>query len=137
MNRQFHFSFVSDWKVAPGANWVHLPVPGVPGVFMPPAPVEVPHEGYAILHVEFGTYDLVFSSRAQIDHYIDVLSKKLLPTTRQLSAVRATGAGPNQHWLSRLPGSMKAPKTRSLLVGTLLAACDFSAMSTPDGSFNG
>jgi hypothetical protein len=137
MNRQFYFSFAPDWQFAHGAYWVHHPVLDLPGAFVPPAPIEVPHKGYAILHVEFESYELVFSSRAQVDHYIEILSKKLLPTTRQLSAVRATGAGPNQHWLSRLPCAIKAPKKRSQLVSTLLAAREFAATSAPSNSFNG
>jgi hypothetical protein len=52
------------------------------GTFEPTAPPAVPHKGYPILHVEFEEYELLFGSAAQIEHYIDVLNRKALPTTR-------------------------------------------------------
>jgi len=42
-----------------------------------------------------------------------------LPTTRRLSALRGEALGPNSHWLSRLPASIKSPKARVRLVKVL------------------
>lgn len=131
MNTNFRFSYVDDWLIAPGAFWVHAPVLDEPGMFEPAAPTEVPHKGYALLHVELQSFTLVFSSGAQLKHYIEILARKLLPTTRQLSVQRTNHAGPNGHWLSRLPGDLKGPKTRSELVRTLRAAREFASSNAP------
>lgn len=130
MTPVFHFSFGSHWQHAPLAHWVHVP-DGVGG-FAPPAPPAIPHRGYALLHVGFGAHELVFSSPAQLDHCIEVLARKPLPTTRQLSALRGSGAGPNGHWLSRLPATLKAPRQRARLVQELQAV---HAAVVVDGRF--
>jgi hypothetical protein len=136
MSSKFHFTFEADWRGAPGAFWVHVPVEGEPGVFVPAAPIAVPHKGFAMSHVAFEVYDLIFSSSAQIEHYIEVLSKTALPTSRHLSEARGNNVGPNQHWLSRLPGELKSRRTRQALVKALLAAKDFAAANSPNNSFN-
>ena len=120
MNAKFHFSYQSDWRSAPVAFWVHRTVDGTAS-FDPPAPPAIPHKGFAFLHVEFGAAELVFSAPAQLDHFIDVLSRKPLPTSRALSSQRGLPAGPNGHWLSRLPAGLKSPRTRMQLVEALRA----------------
>lgn len=116
MSPVFHFSFESHWRSAPLAYWVHMPVEGLPDSFLPAAPPCIPHRGYAVLHVEFEQFDLVFSAPAQLDHFITVLSTKPSPTSGQLSALRNAPIGPNGHWLSRLPAALKAPRKRGRLV---------------------
>lgn len=121
MTIRWHFSFEPDWRHAPLAFWVHLPLEGRPGECWPPAPPALPRRGYAWLRVEHRGHALVFSAPAQLDHFIGVLATRPLPTSRRLSAARAEAVGPNGHWLSRLPGALKAPKPRSALVSELLA----------------
>ena len=116
MNSRFRFSYEPDWLAAPLAYWVHTPASGSTTEFDPPAPHRIPHKGYCFLRVELGEYEFVFSSPAQLDHFVDVLAKKPLPTARQLSAARGTGAGPNGHWLSRLPKEVKVPANRARVV---------------------
>lgn len=135
MQSNFYFSYQDVWDAAPGAHWVHLPDATEPGKLTPPAPNPVPHKGYWWLHVEFGEHVLVFSSAAQLEHYIDVLSKTALPTSRQLSVASGRLNGPNQHWLSRLPGTLKSPKTRQQLVKTLVRARDFASEQAPANTF--
>jgi len=115
-------TFEKDWRWAPVAFWVHVPDADAPGQWIPAAPVKIPHKGFAMLHVEIGPHDLVFSSPAQLAHCIEVLSTKPLPTSRQLSAGRGGTVGPNGHWLSRLPAELKAPRKRVQVVATLRAA---------------
>lgn len=135
MQGRFHFSFQDDWQDAPGAHWVHLPDPAHPDTFTPPAPNALPHQGFVFLHVAFGSHVLLFSSAAQLDHYIDVLSNTALPTSRQLSEASGRLNGPNQHWLSRLPGALKSPKTRQQLVKVLQQARQFARDQAPNNSF--
>jgi hypothetical protein len=116
MNSRFRFSYEPDWCTAPLAFWVHVPVPESPALFDPPAPTQVPHSGFKFLRFEFDKYELVFSTPAQLEHFIAVMAKKPLPTSRQLSSKRGLAVGPNGHWLSRLPAELKSPKTRFILV---------------------
>jgi hypothetical protein len=118
MSAKFHFSYQPDWRSAPVAFWVHRAVEGSES-FDPPAPAVVAHKGFAFLHVEFDTAELLFSAPAQLDHFIDVLSQKPLPTSRTLSSQRGLPVGPNGHWLSRLPAALKSPRTRVRLVEAL------------------
>lgn len=119
MALRFRFTVEPHWRAAPLAYWVHVPVPGEAGAWRPPAPNHVPHRGYVFLHVEVGKMDLEFSALAQLDHFIDVMDARLLPTSRQLSILRAAPIGPNGHWLSRLPACLKAPRQRQRLVKEL------------------
>ena len=119
MKAAFTFTFEKDWRTAPVAFWVHVPVKGSDVLCNPPAPEPIPHKGYAFLRVEFGLHELLFSAPAQLDHFIEVLATKPLPTTRSLSSKRNAPVGPNGHWLSRLPASLKSPRTREKLVHAL------------------
>lgn len=106
-------------ETAPMAFWVHVPAPGTTDICEPPTPIAIAHRGYAFLHVEFESYELQFSALAQLDHFIDVLSYKPLPTSTQLSSRRGLPVGPNGHWLSRLPAALKSPRKREKLVRAL------------------
>ena len=117
----FYFTLEPDWQTAPLAFWVHVPVAGPDTEYVPSAPVEVLHKGFMVLHVEAADVDLQFSSLAQLDHFIEVMTAKPLPTSRQLSRMRELPVGPNSHWLSRLPAKLKAPKDRAKLVCRLQA----------------
>jgi hypothetical protein len=113
----------SNWRNAPLAYWVHVESP--PGTwygtttYTPAAPKPQGRKGYPYLVVEFGRETLEFSSREQLDHFVEVLSTTPLPTSRSLSALRGSSAGPNGHWLSRLPAALKRTKQRALLVRAL------------------
>lgn len=135
MSAKFEFTFRGDWRWVHGAYWVHLPIANAPGEFSPPAPPEIPHKGFSVLTVAFDTYELQFCSLAHLDHYIDVLSRKPLPTSRMLSRLSGTGWGPNQHWLSRLPAELKAPKNRARLVEALVAGRNFAVAHAPNNAF--
>lgn len=121
MTPRFHFTLEPDWRTAPLAFWVHVTVTGSDKECVPSAPVEVLHKGFVVLHVDAADVDLQFSSLAQLDHFIEVMVTKPLPTSRQLSRKRELPVGPNSHWLSRLPVKLKAPKERAKLVSRLEA----------------
>lgn len=119
MAPRFYFTMEADWLAAPLAFWVHAPVPGAAGTYFPSAPQHIPHRGYVFLHVEMDAVDLEFSSLPQLDHFIDIVEKIPLPTSRQLSCESGRAAGPNGHWLSRLPATLKSPKRRALMAQSL------------------
>jgi len=120
MKAVFHFSFQQRWLHAPLAYWVHVPVQHHPDHWEPPAPPQVPHKGYVFLHVVFEKHELVFSSPAQLDHFIRILSTQPLPTSRHLSSLRGQTVGQNGHWLSRLPAELKSPRERQSVVDVLM-----------------
>jgi hypothetical protein len=113
----------NDWRDAPLAYWVHVesPVGNWYGstTYEPAAPKPNGKSGYPHLIVEYGRETLEFSSPEQLAHFVKVLSMNPLPTTRTLSALRGDGAGPNGHWLSRLPSALKGAKQRAQLVRAL------------------
>jgi len=119
MTPKVRFSFERDWRSAPVAFWVHVPAPATERECSPPAPEAIPHKGYLFLHVEVEGFDLQFSAPAQLDHFIEVLASRPMPTSRQLSSRRGLPVGPNGHWLSRMPAKLKAPRNREKLVRAL------------------
>ncbi len=119
MISRFCFTFEESWQNAPMAYWVHEQSLDGGSTFEPPAPLPVAKRGYPFLRFEYDVHELVFSSPAQLNHMIEVLSTKPLPTPARLSAGRK--AAPNGHWLSRLPAELKAPKEREQLVKHLKA----------------
>jgi hypothetical protein len=123
--------YVHDWRDAPMAYWVHVEQGDAhwraAEAYEPAAPMPHGKRGYAVLWVSIGPHELGFSSPAQLAEAIRVLAMKPLPTTRRLSLARAGGkteasAGPNSHWLSRLPAALKSPKGRARVVEALRAA---------------
>ena len=134
MSAKYHFSYQPDWRTAPVAFWLHRPVDGS-DAFDPPVPPAVPHKGFAFLHVEFEAAELWFSAPAQLDHFIDVLSRKPLPTSRALASQRGLSVGPNGHWLSRLPATLKSPRNRVRLVESLKAIRASVVSPSGGGSF--
>jgi len=136
MAATYHFTFEKDWRTAPVAFWVHVPIPDTEKEYKPPAPVPIPHMGYSFLHVEVDGFDLQFSAPAQLDHFIDVLSSKPLPTSRQLSSKRGLPVGPNGHWLSRLPAKLKTPRKREKLVRLLRHVRERVVQPGPSMAFN-
>lgn len=92
--------------------------------YSPPLPGPVPGCGYPVLHVEFDDVVLRFSSLAELDRMIDVLSRRKLPTTYEAQREEhSEGDGVNNtHWLSRLPASVLSFRTREKLVAYLKQA---------------
>ncbi|MGY3265523.1 hypothetical protein [Lysobacter sp. HA35] len=117
--------YTADWRDAPMAYWVHIETEGEDwrsaSEYLPAAPEPDGAKGFPLLCIETQRFVFVFSSAAQLAEAIRVLALVPLPTTRRLSAARPGGHGPNSHWLSRLPGSVKSPKTRLRVVEDLSA----------------
>ncbi len=119
--RHYQFVFQKSWHWSPMAYWVH----GQRGHPWPldvtdlNAPRPVGRCGYPVLVVEFGRYRLQFSSSAQLEHCIEVLSRQPLPPAWRLCAERGLPFCSNSHWLSRLPAALKTSKMRAALVRRL------------------
>jgi hypothetical protein len=119
----YRFEFTADWRAEPMAFWVHAAADESTWAhatsYSPAAPTAIAHRGYAVLCIEADATTLRFSSPEQLDHFIDILGRKPMPSTRRLSQLRGADFGPNSHWLSRLPAALKQPKTRQQLISKL------------------
>ncbi len=108
--------------ISPLTPWVHKGVDAPirkASVFDPPMPPAIPDKGWPAWVVEHRGRELVFASPQEIEHAIDILSRKILPLTRDLGQpYRAV----NSHWLSRLHSSFKPWKVRQELVKRLKQA---------------
>jgi hypothetical protein len=120
---KYWIEYTNDWRLEPMAYWVHIEQDGRhwrdSNAYVPPAPPSIPHKGFAVVCIEISGTVLRFSSQAQIEEFVRVLAMKPLPTSKRLSAMRGTGAGPNQHWLSRLPSALKSSRARHRIVELL------------------
>jgi hypothetical protein len=100
--------------------WVHREVGDGPWYeaddFDPPRQPAVPGRGYPVFRVEIDGFTFEFASLAEVRVCIDILGKKLLPRTLDLSRVRSPKKGPNSHWLSRLPAKVKTWRYREAAV---------------------
>lgn len=107
------------------AYWVHVQKGAelwyLATEFDPPAPEMDGKLGYPVLCVESCGMVFRFSSPEQLAVCVKTLSSKPLPSTKNLSALRGGRHGPNSHWLSRLPASVKSPKGRQQAVADLSA----------------
>lgn len=78
--------------------------------------------GYPLFKVEYQGFAFEFASLEEMRECIEVLGTKLLPRTLDLAREKGTGAGPNSHWLSRLPGHVKPWRYRKGAIAYLRAA---------------
>src|SRR5262245_11069889 len=105
--------FTSTWKPSPMSYWVHVEkdtrTPWSEATeFEPGLPPPVPGKGWARYFVEVEDCTLEFASLHELTECVRVLSMKPLPTSKRLAAQRGGTAGPNSHWLSRLPAHIKS-----------------------------
>ena len=110
---------------SPMTPWVHRAADGKPWyrseLFDPPMEDVVAGKGFVLMFVEFDGFTFQFSSLAEMRVAIDVLGRKVLPTTRRLAADHGN-CGPNGLWLSRLPGHVTPWRYRERAVAYLVEA---------------
>jgi hypothetical protein len=115
-------------KFSPLSVWVHRGVGEDEPAWIdgpehsPPFPGGTPLKGYPYLIVTVLGFDLEFASGQELDHCIEILSRKNLPTSRALSRVRGASHGPNRHRLSRFPATLKLWAKRERIVSGLTSA---------------
>jgi len=119
---QLRLEYSANPVRTPITPWAHRGVDGPywrATVFDPPLPKPVHGKGYPVWFVDHRGRTLVFASPEEIEHVIDVLSRKILPSPRELGQAYLAV---NSHWLSRLHASFKPWKVRQELVKRLMQA---------------
>lgn len=123
---QFEIIYTKERQLSPLSYWVHHSVGEInrgydlSSAFHPPFPKKHPLKGYPNLVISVVGFEFRFASSVELEHCIDVLKQKHLPTTHQLSGIRGKGAGLNSHWLSRLPSHLKNWNKREKIVAALV-----------------
>jgi hypothetical protein len=124
--KRFWIEYSPTWTPAPLSFWVRVHLDGDrwsnATVFSPPLPRLVPGKGYPTYFIEYRDVRLRFASVEELDVFVDILGRRVLPTTRALSVARGVRIGPNSHWLSRLPAKLKPWRIRQALIHWLRGA---------------
>ena len=124
----WNISYFKERKFSPLSYWVHIGSNKVQcaysecNEFHPEFPKKVISKGYPYLFVKVVGFDFEFASILELNHCLDILKQRNLPTTISLSEQRGTGYGPNNHWLSRLPSKLKSWTKREKIISALYKA---------------
>lgn len=119
---QIRIEYRATRQITPLTPWVHTGVDAMywkATVFDPPMPKQILGKGWPVWVIAHRGRELVFASPEEIAHAIDVLSRKILPSPRELGKAHMAV---NSHWLSRLHSSFKPWKVRQELVKRLKQA---------------
>lgn len=121
---KYWIEYTEQYEQSPLSFWVHYPVErGIPWVeakkYVPSLPNKVIGKGYILYKVEHKGSVLVFSSLEEIEHCIEVLSKKVLPTTRNLANQSWVEGYQHLHWLTKWPSHIKKEKDRAKIIALL------------------
>ncbi len=118
--KKWWIEYFSEYQPSPLSFWVHRhldnDVWSLASRFEPDLPKAIPSRGYPVLFVETFETCLRFSSIEEVQHFLDVISRKNMPTSSQLTKGRNGKYGPNAHWLSRLPARLKSWRNREKLI---------------------
>jgi hypothetical protein len=84
--------------------------------YQPPAPPPVAGKGFPLFHVELDGVLFEFASLRELRVCIEVLSRKVLPTTAQLIRECGLKRFSNHVWLARLPAGTHSLRYRQKAV---------------------
>jgi hypothetical protein len=109
--RKWRIEYSKEYQPSPLSFWVHRNLDNdlwsLASKFDPSLPNAIPLKGFPVLLVDALGIELRFSSVEEVEHFLDVISAKNMPTPMQLTKKRNVNYGPNGHWLSRLPSKLK------------------------------
>lgn len=84
--------------------------------YEPPLARYVSGKGYPTYGIEYKGHYLYFCSEDEINHCIDVLSKKVLPAPKYLAKIAGHSGYKHLHWLTKWPADIKSWKDRQQIV---------------------
>jgi len=120
---KYWIDYSDSFSPSPLSFWVHKPLDAEVWSdaveFEPPMSSKVIDKGFPEFKIEHKRHILVFSSLDEIEHCINVLSKKVLPTTNELANSSWMEGYQHLHWLTKWPGDIKSYKDRIAIVKLL------------------
>lgn len=118
--KNWRIEYSKEYRPSPLSFWVHRhldnEVWSQATEFDPSLPKPILLKGYPVLVVDALGVELRFSSIEEVEHFLEVVSARNMPTPIQLSKQRNVNYGPNGHWLSRLPAKMKPWRKREKFI---------------------
>ena len=113
---KFKIMFNQDYQPSPMTFWVHHDINSEVWLYAskyePVLPSAIFSKGFPMLIVDALGHELMFSSIQEIEHFLEVVNKKNMPTSTSLARKRPMSTGLNNHWLSRLPSKLKSWRNR-------------------------
>ena len=120
---KIYVEYYKERVTSPLSFWVHKAVDSQAWLdakkYDPPMPKPTVGKGYPKYQIEYRGHILFFISKEEITHCIDILSQKVLPTTRALANDAGYPDWQHIHWLSKWPGDIKSWKDRQRIVQLL------------------
>lgn len=123
--KKWRIEYKKEYTPSPLSFWVHRhldnDVWSQATAYDPGLPKAIPSKGFPVLIVDALGVELQFSSIEEVDHFLEVIGRKTMPTPSQLSKKRHAAAGPNRHWLSRLPAKLRPWRKREKIIPIIQA----------------
>ena len=118
--KKWRIEYSAEYKPSPLSFWVHKHLDNdvwrLASKFEPGLPKAIPLKGFPVLWVDAFGVPLWFSSIEEVEHFLEVIGVKNMPTPLHLTKKRNARYGPNGHWLSRLPAQLKPWSKREKLI---------------------
>ncbi|WP_412565599.1 hypothetical protein [Thalassobius sp. MITS945101] len=116
-HKEFPWTPMSGWVGARKTGYVRQS--SASGQFKRPKSIVHPfwsqRRMWCLLSVHFHGVDLRFAFPQELDHFLEILEQKHLPSGFSLLPGQQLVGRPNNHWLSRLPAKAKRWKFRQQL----------------------
>ncbi len=105
-----------EYQPSPLSFWVHVGCDNEIWInetqYEPVLPKAIFAKGFPVLVVDALGHELQFNSIQEVEHFLEVVKQKHMPTSTQLASKKIKSKGPNSHWLSRLPAKLKSWRNR-------------------------
>jgi hypothetical protein len=120
---KFWIEYEDEYYQSPLSSDVHRPLDcdhwSGATKFDPPLPSAIVGVGFKVYKIEVKGFILSFSSIEEIDHCVETFSKRILPTTYQMSQKSWAKGWQHTHWLTKFPGALKSYKNRTVIIKLL------------------
>ena len=126
--KKWRVEYSQQRKFSPISWWVHQAINNKKTEwrhsenYEPPFPKPVVLKGFPYLIVSVGNFDLEFASSYEVEHCINILSQKNLPSTKSMVCPNFTTYKGYNHWLASFPAYLKSWKLRQKTVNLLAQA---------------
>ena len=120
--KKYRIEYNQKRKFSPISIWVHKSISDDKvewrnsEEYKPPFPDKVVLKGFPYLVVLVGNVELEFSSSYEVEHCINVLNQKNLPSTKDMVCSSSTTYTGYNHWLASYPAGLKSWKQRQKTV---------------------